>query len=367
MKTIFTLIIGLMFSFVSFGQQDCNANFTYTIDSTAMTVQFADQSFGAQNAQATGWEWQINGESFTTQNVTYTYTSLPFTACLTASFDGGCSSNHCDSIYVEEAEDPCANYFIEAGYGVVEAGECNGEISVNVSNGTAPYTYNWGSFGTSETISNLCVGNYPVTVTDDNGCSATSTGYIVENDTTNNQIVDSLSNAPIDTCIDFTVISVSVTDVTMNDSSSFQAEWTFVDDQQQTHIFNETYVFQGQYGNYYIEISLNCNGNKAVQSWGNVVTIDNSIMNINTVEKINKISLYPNPVKETATINYSVTENANVTVSIYDYTGKTINVISVNSYKGNNTIKINTNNLKQGVYFAKITLNNTVKTIKFVK
>jgi len=366
MKTIFTLIIGLMISFVSFGQQSCNAYFTYTVDTNAMTVQFTDQSFEGQNVQATSWNWQINGASYTDQNLTFTYTSLPFTACLTASFDSGCESTFCDSIYVE-VSDPCANFSVDAGFGLTDIGTCEGEISVDVYNGTAPYTYDWGSYGSTATISDLCEGSYPVVVTDANGCSASSTGYVAEEDTSSNQqIIDSLSNAALDTCINFTVVDVYVSNIVMLGSTSFQVEWTFIDDQQVSHIFYETYDFGGQYGNYYVEISVDC-GNKSVQTWGDVITIDENTTEINKIENVNNVSLYPNPVKETATIEFNLTQNSNVTISIIDYTGKVINTTSVNSYQGNNTVTLSTNELNSGIYFARIVSNKSTKTIKFVK
>ena len=56
---------------------------------------------------------------------------------------------------------------------------CNGSATANVSGGTAPYTYSWTTvFGTNVTISGLCNGNYTVTVTDANGCTANGVATI---------------------------------------------------------------------------------------------------------------------------------------------------------------------------------------------
>ena len=51
----------------------------------------------------------------------------------------------------------------------------NGTASVSVSSGTAPYTYNWNNGSTTASVSNLAAGNYYVTVSDANHCSATET------------------------------------------------------------------------------------------------------------------------------------------------------------------------------------------------
>jgi hypothetical protein len=56
-------------------------------------------------------------------------------------------------------------------------GACNGEASVTiVSGGTAPYTYKWSNAAgsTTDTIKDLCVGNYCCVVTDNNGCTETT-------------------------------------------------------------------------------------------------------------------------------------------------------------------------------------------------
>jgi hypothetical protein len=48
----------------------------------------------------------------------------------------------------------------------------NGSISIEVSNSNTPYIYNWNNGSTSSVIQNLVQGNYSVTVTDGNGCTA---------------------------------------------------------------------------------------------------------------------------------------------------------------------------------------------------
>lgn len=49
---------------------------------------------------------------------------------------------------------------------------CNGNISVAMIGGTAPYTYTWNNGGSTQNISNLCAGNYSVIVKDATNCKS---------------------------------------------------------------------------------------------------------------------------------------------------------------------------------------------------
>ena len=57
-------------------------------------------------------------------------------------------------------------------------GNSNGGASVTVSGGTAPYKYLWSNGATSSSITSLAAGNYLVTVTDNNGCTATASASV---------------------------------------------------------------------------------------------------------------------------------------------------------------------------------------------
>ena len=50
----------------------------------------------------------------------------------------------------------------------------NGRITLNINGGKAPYAYVWSNEATTATINNLVLGEYSVTVTDAQGCTATN-------------------------------------------------------------------------------------------------------------------------------------------------------------------------------------------------
>lgn len=59
--------------------------------------------------------------------------------------------------------------------------QCNGTASVNVTGGSAPYTYSWlPSGGNSASATGLCSGTYTVNVTDQTGCTGTWTFNITQ-------------------------------------------------------------------------------------------------------------------------------------------------------------------------------------------
>ena len=56
----------------------------------------------------------------------------------------------------------------------------DGSISLTVSGGTAPYSYEWSNGATTRNLSNLIAGDYEVVVTDNNGCTATITTTVIQ-------------------------------------------------------------------------------------------------------------------------------------------------------------------------------------------
>jgi hypothetical protein len=59
-------------------------------------------------------------------------------------------------------------------------GGTNGSVLTNVSGGTAPINYLWSNGATTSNLSAIIAGNYTVTVTDANNCTATKSGLVTE-------------------------------------------------------------------------------------------------------------------------------------------------------------------------------------------
>ena len=76
------------------------------------------------------------------------------------------------------------NAALNASINVLSVVSCyagsNGSFDLSVTNGTAPYSYNWSNGATTQDINNLSVGTYTVTVTDANGCLVTASAAITQ-------------------------------------------------------------------------------------------------------------------------------------------------------------------------------------------
>lgn len=77
--------------------------------------------------------------------------------------------------------------------------------------------------------------------------------------------------------------------------------------------------------------------------------------------------VYPNPFTEQTTISYTLANNSNVNIEVYNYLGEKVETL-VNEKKpvGNHKAIFNAINKSKGIYFVKITAGNSQKTLKVI-
>ncbi|MBS7229458.1 T9SS type A sorting domain-containing protein [Flavobacterium psychroterrae] len=91
------------------------------------------------------------------------------------------SANGCSTVKNFTINEPAAIVVTPSQTNVACNGDVSGSASVNVTGGTAPYTYAWSpSGGTADTATGLSAGTYTVTITDDNSCQTTQSFTITE-------------------------------------------------------------------------------------------------------------------------------------------------------------------------------------------
>jgi hypothetical protein len=79
------------------------------------------------------------------------------------------------------------------------------------------------------------------------------------------------------------------------------------------------------------------------------------------------ISIYPNPVTEIANISYTLTKTGDVSINIYDITGKVVSATKIGtSAKGNHTSSIDVSGLSRGTYIVGLVSGSERKTVKMI-
>ncbi|MBK7869125.1 MAG: T9SS type A sorting domain-containing protein [Ignavibacteriales bacterium] len=105
------------------------------------------------------------------------------------------------------------------------------------------------------------------------------------------------------------------------------------------------------------------NMNNAGEVYEVELTAASVLVSVEEESNISGFSLgqnYPNPFNPSTTINFSLPSSTNISLLLYDASGKEVAVISDGFYgQGNHSVKTDMNHLSSGVYFY------TLKTDKF--
>lgn len=87
-----------------------------------------------------------------------------------------------------------------------------------------------------------------------------------------------------------------------------------------------------------------------------------SVVGLNDIENnISSFDVYPNPVKDIATLDINLNSSSVGTVQVIDMLGRNVIDLGTKSMKaGQNSIQLNTSKLNNGMYFIKVTTDNGV-------
>jgi len=337
----------------------CDVEFTYEIDS----VLYNNVSFtGTSNDPVISWDWDFgDGDSSTEQNPEHAFGDTgTYYVCVTIVTVDSCEDTFCDSVQIS-----CDVSLTYTQTNISVYGGTDGAIDVTFT-GIPPYTYEWDNGETTEDLSDLAAGTYCVTATDSLGCAATECIEITQPDQT-----WSLSGNVYAGGADVTAGMVRLFDADL-DSTATQLDTYMLTDG--SFIFTE--VDTGNYKVYaipgvgfntdylatYFGDELYWNDAYTINLYGNVGSVDIHLISISGINNISNADqtfyIYPNPVKDILNIEFSLDNNADIEIRIQNITGQVIKTGKYTGITGQNLIEIGTHDLPQGMYFARIILDD---------
>ncbi len=242
--------------------------------------------------------------------------------------------------------------------------ECMGNVSFRVWSGTPPFTsmaqgmggpvnFLWENNDSHSRLAyaaNVCQGIYNLTVTDSNGVQANGS-FMVDTNNTNFPPITS----GIDTCIAITgYTSAFVSDVYTNSMGTY-AVWNIVLAGGNTVVLNVLYPISNA-GTYQFILYVNCPGGKSTVMLTSVFNVlpSDLVASIFENDNFSNVNVFPNPLKDRATINFYSKRQTQVEITIFNIIGEIIASYSTNASTGLNEFVIDSNNLAQGTYLVQL-------------
>ncbi len=212
------------------------------------------------------------------------------------------------------------------------AGGNNGMISLNISGGIEPYSYDWSNGASASVIDNLIAGTYHVNVKDHNGCTGTMNFTITQPLSplvVNAVLLPASGDASLDGAIDITVTG---------GTAPYQYSWSTGSEIQDIDSLNP--------GNYTITItdSKGC-------ALATTFTVEKASGITEIMEGI--VQLYPNPSSD-----YTILDAGNQTIEkirLFDISGNLVLEFDVME----SNYKLITRDFSNGVYIINMTIEGT--------
>ncbi|NJN77221.1 MAG: T9SS type A sorting domain-containing protein [Saprospiraceae bacterium] len=224
-------------------------------------------------------------------------------------------------------------------------GDASGSIAVTATGGTAPYTYVWSNGQTTATATGLAAAIYDVTITDANGCSIVNTGTVGQP----SAIVLATTSVSDTLGLGTGVGQASVT------PTGGTAPYTYLWDNAAT-----TASLVGLTTGTYSVTVTDANGCTNTTS----VFVD-EVVSTNNIDYVTNLSIYPNPTRGNTVIDLELSQNADVSISIYTVTG-----VLIQDFGKENTSKathiIDVTEYPAGMYLVRFVVNNEVVTKKLL-
>ncbi len=370
--------------FISNSTNTCNinANFSYVIGSNG-NVNFTSTSTGTTASTNYSW-WFGNNQSANTANASTNYAFNGwYTVCLFLSDNNSsCTSSYCDTIQITNASNSSTcnasfNFTVGTGGNVTFASNSTGTTSStnyfwsfnNSSSATGPTTnqtftsyFNYVCLTIYDSTS-LCYSTYCDTVLIPSLPCNPSVNFVMVQDSTQALTWWAFANYP---------------------SNVTNAVWSWGDNSSTNGFYpSHTYSASGFY-NICVTITVSCAGtasfcsntyiNKSAEAPLPMYHVNVAASSAPTGVKVNTaneamtdVVLYPNPAKDMSHLRVNMTNGGDITLSIYEITGKLLIQQDRKTFQGVNEIELPVNDLKKGMYFVSINSGNAKKTVRLIK
>ena len=84
-----------------------------------------------------------------------------------------------------------------------------------------------------------------------------------------------------------------------------------------------------------------------------------SSLSVENINGLTEVTVYPNPAKEVAKLNFSLEKASTLTIAVYDQLGQLVQMVSNSQFNaGVNQVEINTSSLNSGIYNIRIDAEN---------
>ncbi|MEL7530708.1 MAG: T9SS type A sorting domain-containing protein [Bacteroidota bacterium] len=221
-------------------------------------------------------------------------------------------------------------------------GEADGAVDLTVVAGVPGYDFSWSNADTTEDLTGLMAGTYTVTITDGDGCPYLDTVVVTEPDL----LVVSGTSMPDSAGTGLGTINVMASGGTPPYTYTWDGTPGSADS---TGLAKGTYAIA-------IADSNGCVDTVSVFV-DDLVSID--------LDYITDLSISPNPTTGMAVIDLSLSQNAEVAISIYTIRGQLVkNISSVYTQQVHQEIDLS--NQPNGLYFVHFNINNQVATKKLI-
>ncbi len=356
--------------YVNIGQNGnaCQANFySYTDSISSNSINFVNYSAGTPYSYS--WDFGDNTTS-SLENPNHVYAnSGTYLVCLTVAdsngFNGGngttgSTCSYCEYVYVGQTTNGCQAYF----YSYTDSSSVNSINFWNYSAGTST-SYSW-DFGdnTTSSLENpnhiFADGAYQVCLTI--GDSSGITCSYCENIVVGNGGCQAYFYSAPDSSL---VNGINFSNYSGGTPNSYF--WDFGDSTTTSNSGAPNHVYADS-GKYYACLTIVAQ-NGAICTYCDSVVARNLVIagvkeskNINTV-----LGNYPNPFNGSTTINYSISKEAAVELSISDLIGNKIAAVeSGNKSAGKYSTVWNAENVSNGMYLLQLKVNDQVSTKKII-